>query len=160
QKWVFCFDLTTNQEARRWSLAAQAHGLAFHPDNRRVAVGSFDSSVVSVYDSVSGTCLAELPVGAIAASVVAWDRDGERPAITGADPRIQIWNATLKRPVATLAGHVQFVSTVTFHPEVGLLASHSWDSVLRLWDPATGRPLLQFPLALGGQLRYSGDGRW
>ena len=64
------------------------------------------------------------------------------------------------RKVATLEGHVQVVTELTFHPEGGLLASHSWDGVLRLWDPSTGRPLLQLPLTVADRPRFSDDGRW
>src|SRR5262249_39777914 len=70
------------------------------------------------------------------------------------------WNVAARRKVAVLEGHVQQVEVLTFHPEGGLLASHSWDGVLRLWDPSTGRPLQQLPLTLADRPRFSGDGRW
>src|SRR5262249_41449146 len=60
--------------------------------------------------------------------------------------------------VATLEGHVQQVTHLTFHPDGGLLASTSWDGVLRLWEPATGRPLLQLPMLAWPA--FSSDGRW
>jgi WD40 repeat protein len=60
--------------------------------------------------------------------------------------------------LATLQGHVQQVTTVTFHPDGHLLASRSWEGVLRLWDVSTGRQLLQLPAPY--YLRFSRDGRW
>jgi eukaryotic-like serine/threonine-protein kinase len=160
QEWILCFDLATGREVKRWRLPTRAHTLAFRPDNRALAVGYSSPKVASVYDAEDGTLLADLPVGAMHAQVVAWHPDGERLAVAGSDPRIQIWDVAARRQVAILAGHVQNVTELTFHPEGGLVASYSWDGVLRLWDPATGRPLLQLPLTIEGRLRFSGDGRW
>ena len=123
--------------------------------------GTSIQNVASVYDARrAGTLLAELPVGTMRGQVVAWHPDGERLAVAGSDPRIQIWNVAANRKVATLEGHAQLVSELTFHPEGGLLASHAWDGALRLWDPSTGRPLLQLPLAFADRPRFSTDGRW
>ena len=68
QDWVLVFDLATGQEVKRWQLPARACTLAFHPSGARLAVGYFDSSVVSVYDAANGTLLADLPVGQITRS--------------------------------------------------------------------------------------------
>jgi eukaryotic-like serine/threonine-protein kinase len=158
QEGVLCFDLATGQEVKRWRLPARAHTLAFHPNSRKLAIGYTSSAVASVYDTESGALLTNLPVGASLNQVVAWHPDGERVAVGSSQPRIQIWNAAAKRKVTTLIGHGQNVTAVTFHPGGQLLASHSWDGDLRLWEPGTGRPLLQLPLAVAGRLRFSDDG--
>ena len=77
--------------------------------------------------------------------VVAWHPNGEILAVSGSDPRIQIWNVSAKQRVAMLEGHKPNVTKLMFHPTGELLASHSWDGTLRLWDPSTGRQLLQLP---------------
>jgi WD40 repeat protein/serine/threonine protein kinase len=159
-EWVLCFDLATGQEIKRWRTPAPVHALAYHPDNGRLAVGYRSARVVSVYDTASAELARDLPVGALSKPVVAWHPDGERLAVGSADPRIQIWNVPAKRQVATLEGHVQDVTDLTFHPDGGLLASSSWDGTLRLWDPSTGRPLVQLTLTLSDRPRFSGDGRW
>src|SRR5579884_4146041 len=155
---VACFDLTTGREVKRWRLPVSAHGLAFHPNNSKLAIGFLQSRVVSVYDVPSGTLLTDLPVGAMNEQVVAWHPDGERLAVAGSDPRIQIWNVGLKRKVATLDGHAQRVTTVTFHPDGELFASHGWDGQLLLWQPSTGRQLMR--LTSANAPHFSGDGRW
>jgi eukaryotic-like serine/threonine-protein kinase len=160
QEWILCFDLSTGQEVHRWRLPTKAWTLAFHPDNIKLAVGYSDSNVASVYDAASGALLTDLPVGEMSGQVVAWHPDGERLAVAGSDPRIQIWDVAANHKLATLEGHVQVVTDLTFHPEGVLLASHSWDGVLRLWDPSTVRPLLQLPLTVGDRVRFSDDGRW
>jgi eukaryotic-like serine/threonine-protein kinase len=158
QAWAICFDLATGQEVRRWGLQGLACALAFGPDNRKLAVGYFGSSIVSVYDAASGALVAALPVGAMSDQVVAWHPDGERLAVAGSDPRIQIWNVAARRKVATLEGHAQQVPALTFHPDGGLLASLSWDGLLLLWDPSTGRQLLRLPSI--GAPQFSADGHW
>ena len=144
QEWVLCFDLATGQEVKRWRVPAPAHTLAFHPDNGKLAVGYFSSSVASVYDAASGALLTDLPVVAMSNQVVAWHPDGERLAVAGSDPRIQIWNVAAKRKVATLEGHVQHVTVLTFHPDgepAGLarLGRHA----AAVGSGLTGRQLMQ-----------------
>jgi WD40 repeat protein len=143
---------------KRWRLPTSAHALAFHPDRGKLAVGYFRSSVASVYDAASGTLLTDLPVGAMSDQVVAWHPDGERLAVAGSDPRIQIWNVAAKGIVATLEGHAQRVTTMTFHPDGELLASHGWDGQLVLWHPSSGRQLMR--LTSSNAPHFSADGRW
>jgi len=157
QEWALCFDLATGLEVKRWRLPASARALAFHPDNGKLAVGYFSSSVVSVYDTATGGLVTALPVGAMSDHVVAWHPDGERLAVGGSDPRIQIWNVAAKRIVATLEGHGHRVTTLTFHPDGELLASHGWDGQLLLWHPSSGRQLMRLTAASAPS--FSPDGR-
>jgi serine/threonine protein kinase/WD40 repeat protein len=158
QKEVVFFDLATGREVRRWPLPAHAAALAFPPNGDKLAVGYFYARPVSVHDADSGALLADLPVGAMGHHVVAWHPDGERLAVGGSDPRIQVWNVAAKRVVATLAGHAQRVTTVTFHPEGELVASHGWDGQLLLWHPSTERQLMR--LTTHRAQCFSPDGRW
>jgi serine/threonine protein kinase/WD40 repeat protein len=158
QEWILCFDLATGQEVKRWRLPALARALAFHPDSGKLAVGYFNARAVSVYDAARGALLIDLPVGAVSDQVVAWHPDGERLAVAGSDPRIQIWSVAAKRKVATLEGHAPRVTTVTFHPGGELLASHGWDGQLLLWQPSSGRQLMR--LTAVSAPHFSADGRW
>jgi WD40 repeat protein/serine/threonine protein kinase len=158
KEWVLCFDLATGKEVKRWRLPATARALAYHPDNRKLAVGYLRARPASVYDAVSGALLADLPEGAVSDQVVAWHPDGERLAVAGADPRIRIWNVAARREVATLEGHAQRVTTLTFHPNGELLASHGWDGQLLVWHPSSGRQLMR--LTSGNAPHFSADGRW
>lgn len=155
-----CHDLEAGREVANWRLPAVALAMAFHPNGRDLAVGLPGLETAAVYNSRDGALLTELPLGATTGQVVAWHPDGRRLAVSGNDPRIQIWDVAERRMVATLTGHVQRVTDLTFHTGGGLLASYSWDGVLRLWDPSTGRSLLQLPLAIDARLRFSSSGRW
>jgi WD40 repeat protein len=155
---LLCFDLATGQEVKRWRLPATARALAFHPDNGKLAVGYLGPRAASVYDAASGALLTDLPVGAMGDQVVAWHPDGERLAVAGSDPRIQVWDVAARRQLATLEGHAQRVTTLTFHPEGELLASHGWDGQLMLWHPSSGRQLMR--LTSASAPHFSADGRW
>jgi serine/threonine protein kinase/WD40 repeat protein len=157
QEAVLIFDLATGREVKRWGLPARACTLAFHPDGNRLAVGHFDSSVVSVYDAASGALLTQLPVGAMEEEVVAWHPDGRRLAVAGSDPRIQIWDVAARRRLATLEGHTRYVAGLSFHPDEELLASHGWDGLLLLWHPSSGQQLLRLEDVRAPQ--FSADGR-
>src|SRR5207237_511637 len=91
--------------------------------------------------------LTELAVGTTRAQVVAWHPDGDRLAVAGSDPRIQVWSVSSKRKLVTLTGHAQRVTTVAFHPDGELLASHGWDGQMLLWQAAAGNSR-RFPPAL------------
>jgi serine/threonine protein kinase len=152
------FDLTTGQEVKPWQLPARVHWLAYSPDSRRLGIGYFDSSVSSVYDTTSGALLANLPVGAMAEQVVGWHPDGERLVVTGSDPRVQVWNVKTRCKVATMEGHTNYVSTVTFHPAGDLMATHGWDGQLLVWEPSSGRRLMRLTSVSPPQ--FSSDGQW
>jgi WD40 repeat protein len=145
---VMRFDLTTGREVNRWELfdKSEAHSLAFHPDNRRLAIGYRDGVVVSVYDSTTGENLANLPdEDGYVDQIVAWHPDGEHLAFAGGlGERVQIWNVSTRRHVTTLVGHTQRVTVLSFHPDGRLLCTCSWDGSVRLWEPSTGRQLLHF----------------
>jgi WD40 repeat protein len=158
---VLLFDLASGREINRWPTPDIVRSLAFRPDGKHLAVGYFHSDVVSIYDSENGTMIANLPVGEMHESIVAWHPDRKRLAIAGADSdgrgRIHIWDPEARQRVALLEGHVQHVTQLTFHPQGELLASGSWDGSLRLWHPGTGREVLQ--LATRAFVDFSNDGR-
>jgi WD40 repeat protein len=155
---VICFDLATGLEVKRWRLPGDPRTLAFGPDSGKLAVGYFKARATSVYDLATGSLVADLPVGAMDDQIVAWHPDGQRLAVGGSDPRIQIWDVVTLRKLANLEGHVQHVTTLTFHPDGELLASHGWDGQLLLWHSASGRQPMQ--LTSANAPRFSPDGRW
>jgi WD40 repeat protein len=156
--WVLCFDLQSGEEVQRWRLPAVAHTLAFHPQSDRLAVGYLKSDIASIFDATSGRSLAELPVGAMEAQVVAWHPDGERLAVVGSVPQIQIWNVAAKRELLALEGHAQIVTQLAFHPQGELLVSHGWDGMVMLWNTSSGQRLIQFASVSSPQ--FSRDGHW
>jgi len=60
--------------------------------------------------------------------------------------------------LATLEGHVEHITHLSFHPDGDLLASLAWDGHLILWHAASGRELMRLTSVEPPQ--FSPDGRW
>jgi serine/threonine protein kinase/WD40 repeat protein len=155
---VRCFDLATGTEQKRWKTDGTIHSLQFSPRGRRIAVGYLNQPWVSIYDTIDGREVTQLPIGANRFATVCWHSEGNRLAVGGSQTQIQIWDVEARRNLTSLEGHVQEVDQLTFHPDGMLLASGSWDGTVRLWDLATGRQQMQIPLS--AQLQFSKDGQW
>ena len=155
---VGCFDLATGREVSRWKTAGRVHSLQFHPSELRLAVGYKDWPWVSAYDASNGREIAQLEVGVGWRMIVSWHPDGRHLAVGSTALGIQIWDLEAQRRVARLESHAHEVDFLTFHPSGNWLASWSWDGVMCLWDPTTGRQAMQFPLV--ANLQFSRDGRW
>lgn len=70
-----------------------------------------------------------------------WFPDGRRLALGGRNGEITVLDLGSDSQ-QTLTGHSQHVSTLGIAPSGDLLVSHGWDATTRLWDAATGRPLM------------------
>ena len=71
--------------------------------------------------------------------------------------KIYLWDAATGRRKVILEPAAKGGMSAAFHPSGALLASNSWGSQLRLWDPILGRPLLS--VAAEGSVSLSGFGR-
>lgn len=74
--------------------------------------------------------------------------DGSTLASGSADDTIRLWDVKAGKERATLTGHTDWVTCVSFSPDGKLLASASGvgihrpgsgDKTIRLWDGSTGR---------------------
>ena len=70
---------------------------------------------------------------------VAFSPDGARLAAGFQDRTVRLWDVATQTEVAALEGHTDRVTSVSFSPDGGLLASAGgWsDPTVRLWDAAT-----------------------
>jgi len=155
---IIQIDLRTGSEINRLSTAGLVSQLAIDSSDQQIAVAYFRGEEISIYDVSAGQTIAALPVGPTSPQVLAWHHSGDYFAVGGVDSRIQIWNVRSRECLATLKGHAQRVTGLGFHPLSDLLASYGWDGVLRLWEPWSGRQLLETPSQT--VIRFSSDGRW
>jgi serine/threonine protein kinase/WD40 repeat protein len=141
---VHLFELPSGRERFAFPTGFSQHGLAFHPDGRRLAVTALSQSpAVRVYDSETGSLIQEITLPETnAASIPSWHPDGERLAVGGVDGRAFILHVPDQRLLAVLAGHAQYVNEVRFTLDGEHLLTSSWDGTTRLWETATGRQLL------------------
>jgi WD40 repeat protein len=139
----------------------------FSPDGRTIAAMTEQRGAVVLIDvatrRVVGPAL-EVPGGKQYLSELAFSPHGKTIATGTADGGILFWDARArKRRGEPLAGHEDFVRTLSYSPDGSLLASGSEDSTgMLLWDVASGKrvggPLLAHPGAEANVQQFLGNG--
>ena len=148
---------------------------AFSPDGRTLASGDWrqvtpsstegelggqrTEGYLAIWDTESGDLLRG-PVhfdGGV--STVVYDPEGTMLAVALADGRLPLVDAHTQKIVRTLLPDTAAPPTTweSFSPDGQTLATSGWSGVVRLWDVASGRPLLHFPAAAGAALSVGFD---
>src|SRR5262249_6933153 len=120
-----------------------------------LAVSSLVARAVFVHDLSSGKLIHKLPHPRRAWNV-AWHPDGNLLAVACDDFHVYLWNSTTGQQHAVLRGHTTVPVGLCFSQNGELISTWAWDGTTRLWNPWTGRQLVQCP-GVDGHL--SGDGR-
>jgi WD40 repeat protein len=136
--------------------------LAFHPDNRRLAVAAVDwlatggsDGKVVVWDTEDRRAVLTLKGGAVA---LALSPDGTRLATASLAQTVRLWGLD-GRLIAELRGHVEPVTCLAFSPDGRWLATGGDDRTARLWS-ADGRPVAVLEIDTQVKaLAFAPDGR-
>jgi serine/threonine protein kinase/WD40 repeat protein len=128
--------------------------LAFHPTDQLLAVVCGRS--VTIRDISSGEVFAEFESPHNGFSPV-WHPQGAMLAIHCDDKKIYLYNVAERKFVRHLKGHKNFGMWSAFNHSGDLLVSNDWHSVLRLWDPSSGRQLWKTPFFSPLVPRFSPD---
>ena len=127
--------------------AREVESVAFSPDGRTLATGSWDGTV-RLWDVGTGRELRVMKGHTANVESVAFSPDGKMLAsgsggYLGAeiDYTARLWDAATGRILKVFRGHSNRVSSIDFSPDGRTLATGSWDNTVRLWDAETGREL-------------------
>jgi WD40 repeat protein len=116
--------------------------LAFSPDGRRLAIGFALLDGVQVFELATGRRAVELThPGKV--RYLDWSQDGT--LVTSAGDDIRFWDvATAKEKFRLRRGQSGDVTGLALSPDGRKLASTGTDSILRVWDCATGELVRAF----------------
>ncbi|KAL7899344.1 vegetative incompatibility protein HET-E-1, partial [Trichoderma sp. TUCIM 5745] len=125
----------------------QPSQISFAPDGRQLASAS-DDRTVKLWDTATGDCIRTIK-GCEQAQNVSFAPNGRQLASAAKktpfqdgvphDYIIELWDLVSGNCTATLTGHNESITAMSFTPDSQQLASASYDTTIKLWDTATGR---------------------
>jgi WD40 repeat protein len=181
---VLVWDREAGSVTKRWQVKGWVYALALSPDKNQACVGErlplvFDSgrhAGLKLWDATTGQVAKDLsadfkgfhmaaaaysPDGKLLAVGRGGEADGMSGVVTLLDP------STGKKVRALTPAHQYGVTDLAFHPDGKHLASSGRDTVVRLWDTATGKLVSEAGKPRGGQFKdwvhavsWSADGAW
>jgi len=137
---VKVFDAATGRQLHAFAHLSVLHTLAFSADGRQLAAdyGFANEAGVSLWDVEAGTKLRELEGCGDNLTAVAFSHDGRLLLGGTYHNRVVLWDATSGRKLRELHGHPSMVKSVAFADAQARHALTADDTLLRLWDVATG----------------------
>lgn len=138
---------------------AAVTSLAFSPDNKTLASGSYGNTV-KFWDVATGEERATLTGHGDAVLTVAFSPDGKTLASGSQDKTIKLWDVKTGKELAALRGHTSNPNTLAYSPDGKTLASGGGEHEIKLWDVGTGRErgLLKGHTGAVHSVAYSPDG--
>ena len=107
--------------------------VAFSPDGTKLASASWDN--VKLWDVETGEYSATLGNELESSSfAVAFSPDGTKLACGSWKDRVELWDISTQKQIASFQGHTGKVRTVAFSPDGTKLVSGSVDGTVLLWD--------------------------
>ncbi len=135
---IWLYDADSGKElALLTGHTAEVLSVAFSPDGKTLASGSFDSTI-RLWDVQTGELLKTLIEHTNVVFSLAFNPDGKTLASGSHDGLIHLSDVQTGRILKTTE-HTDWVMSVAFSPDGKTLASGSKDSTIQLWDTETNR---------------------
>jgi len=141
---VRLWDSATGLEHRRLDGQPDcAKSIAWSPDGHLLAA-SGPGRTIRLWEMPSGRAVRPLDGAADGISSMMFSPDGK--LLASADSRsVCIWEVATRTLLQRFLGNVGSSLSIAFSPDGKLLASAGKDSILRLWEVATGKELFESP---------------
>lgn len=107
-------------------------GLAYSPDGKRLATGSYDR-LIKVVDVASGKTEATLKDHSDAVYALAWKPDGKRLASVSADRTVKVWDPASGKRLFTLSDATDWLYAVAWSNDGKQIAAGGVDKSIRWW---------------------------
>ena len=115
------------------TIRAPVFSVAFSPDGMKLASASLDD--IRLWEVGTGHYFTTLTDGLGSASFsVAFSPDGTKLACGSWEDRVELWEISTQKHIASFPGHTGWVRAVVFSPDGTKIASGSVDGTVLLWD--------------------------
>lgn len=157
-------DKAVGEEGKLKGHKHEIFSLAFSPDGKKLASGSFDGTT-RIWDSSTWQVLHELAGHGNWVSAVAFSPDGKILVSAGIDRRIQIWDAETGANLFTTQEHAKGVLSLAYSPDGKHMASGGLEGKILIYETQTWQvqktlqPSANNPGGVGA-LAFSPDGQW
>ncbi|KIJ62338.1 hypothetical protein HYDPIDRAFT_94723 [Hydnomerulius pinastri MD-312] len=112
--------------------------VAYTPDSIRIGTGAEDN-LIRIWDSKTGAMLLELEGRSRAIYALSFLHDGTRLVSGSVDRMLCIWNPHDEKLVGkSWSAHSDTILAAVYSPDDTIIASASYDNLIRIWD-ANGR---------------------
>ncbi len=158
---IVYWDVATGKEVRRLpKMQGAIYALAITRDGKTLAAGVWGS--VSLWDVATGKFLSQTKVKQEQVMQMRFTPDGKTLALRYPGDVMQLCDIDGEKKLRDLKGHMGNVASMDISPDGKTLASGSWkDSIIRLWDVASGKQKVRIPT--GGRdvlcVAFSPDGK-
>ena len=143
--------------------------LAYHSNGKILAAGLYDE--ILFIDPATGDIVGELKGLPGKVTALALSGDGKNLAVaagaTGTAGEVRFYavapsGVPAEKPVHTIAAHNDVIYAAAFSPDNKILATASYDRLIKLWDVASGKELrtLKDHSDAVYSLAFSPDGKW